>query len=224
MAIKIDLLPAYVKLKRTFHRVLAACVVALGVVVGGLLMALQQRQLELETAQTNLAAAKIVADQVAAAKRETDQATSDAAPLIATISFVTGASKTGAQRAALIDLIRRYIDVNAIVSAIDVSDGQKVVITATVRTPAEYARFLLNLRRASDTNGGTLFKGLPVTTKGPPGFANGAKPFELPLESGEIVPILYPVDVVAEGTLLNPVQLPPEPGGAAAAPATTPDP
>lgn len=217
MAIKIDLLPAYVQLRKKFHRTLAWCIAFTGLVAGGLLMALHQRKLELQTAQTNLVAAQAVAAKTTAAKSGAEKATADAAPYISAVNFMTGASKTGPQRAALIDLIRRAIDIDAVVSSIDVSNGQTVVIKATVRNPDEYARFLLNLRRASDTEGGTLFKGLPTAT-GPGGFANGAVPFQTPLPTGEIVPILYPVQVEAQGTLLNPVQLPTDPvGGAPAA-------
>lgn len=216
MAIKIDLLPVYVKLKRNLHRTIAACLVLTGLVVGGLLLVLQQRKLELQTAEENLAAAQAVAEKATAAKGRASAATAEAAPLVGVVSFMAGAAKTGPQRAALVDLIRRSIDIDAIVSSIDVSDGQKVIIKATVRNPDEYARFLLNLRRASDVNGGTLFKGLPVAA-GPKGFANGAVPFRTPLPTGETVIIVYPVDVVAEGTLLNPVQLPPDPTGAAPA-------
>jgi len=220
MAIKIDLLPGYVKLKRNLHRSIAACVVATGAVAGLLLMVLHQRRLELETAQTNLAAAEAVVSQVTAATGERTTAEAETAKFTNAISFMTAASKTGPQRAALLHLVRQYIYEDAIVSSIDVSDGQKVVILATVRDPNEYARFLLNLRRASDANGGTLFKGLPVAS-GPGGFANGAVPFLRPSGdgSGEPVPIIYPVSVRAEGVLLNPVQVPPDPVGAPAAPA-----
>ncbi len=220
MAIKIDLLPGYVKLKRNLHRSIAACVVATGAIAGLLLMVLQQRRLELETAQTNLAAAEAVVSQVTTASGEKTAALTATTPITNAVSFMAGASKTGPQRAALLHLVRQYIYEDAIVSSIDVSDGLKVVILATVRNPDEYARFLLNLRRASDANGGTLFKGLPVAS-GPGGFANGAVPFLKPSGdgSGEPVPIIYPVSVRAEGVLLNPVQVPPDPVGAPAAPA-----
>lgn len=220
MAIKIDLLPGYVKLKRNLHRSIAACVVATGAIAGLLLMILHQRRLELETAQANLAVAETVVAQVTTATGEKTAALTAAAPLTNAVSFMAAASKTGPQRAALLHLVRQYIYEDAIVSSIDVSDGQKVVILATVRDPNEYARFLLNLRRASDANGGTLFKGLPVAS-GPGGFANGAVPFLRPSGdgSGEPVPIIYPVSVRAEGVLLNPVQVPPDPVGAPAAPA-----
>ncbi len=216
MAIKINLLPEYVKLKRNLHRSIAACVVATSAIVGLLLVVLEQRRLELETVNTNLAAATVVANQVTAVTGEKTTALGATAPLTNAVSFMAGASKTGAQRAALLHLVRQYIYEDAIVSSIDVSDGTNVVILATVRTPDEYAKFLNNLRRAADVNGGTLFKGLPVAS-GPGGFANGAVPFLLPDGNGSTdpVPILYPVSVTARGVLLNPVQIPPDPTGAA---------
>ncbi|HEX8465214.1 MAG TPA: hypothetical protein VF627_11405 [Abditibacterium sp.] len=218
MAIKIDLLPAYVKLRRDWHRSLAACVVVAGLVVGGLLTLLYQRQLELETAKTNLAAAQLVQTKTATATSNTATINGQAAPYVSAISFMSAASKTGPQRAALLNLVRQYIYGDAIVSSIDISDGQRVVIRATVRDTDEYARFVNSLRRASDVQGGSLFKGLP-TASGPGGFANGAVPFLPPVANGEpAVPIIYPISVSAEGVLLNPIQLPPDPvGGAGAA-------
>ncbi len=218
MAIKIDLLPGYVKLKRDLHRSIAACVVATGAIAGVLLMVLEQRKLDLQTVEANRLVAEAVAAQVTAASNAKSASDAEAAPLLNAVSFMSAASKTGPQRAALLNLIRQYIYEDAIVSSIDVSDGQKVVIRATVRNTSEYARFLLNLRRASDTQGGTLFKGSPVAS-GPGGFANGAVPFVRPSGdgTGQAVPIIYPINVSAEGVLLNPVQLPPDPVGGPAA-------
>ncbi|WP_123580370.1 hypothetical protein [Abditibacterium utsteinense] len=217
MAIKIDLLPGYVKLRKDLRNSITACIVATGAIAGVLLMVLQQRKLDLQTVEANRVVAAGVAAQATAATTAKANTDAKAAPLINAVSFMAAASKTGPQRAALLNLVRQYIYEDAIVSSIDVSDGQKVVIKATVRNPDEYARFLLNLRRASDTQGGTLFKGLPVAS-GPGGFANGAVPFVRPSGdgSGQAVPIIYPVSVSAEGVLLNPVQIPPDPVGGSA--------
>ena len=214
MAIKIDLLPGYVKLRRDLHRSIAACVVASGLVLGGLLLVLEQKRLELQTAEANLAVATAVATRATAAQTAADNARKEAAPVENVINFMTASTKTGPQRAALLNLVRQYIYEDAIVSSIDISDGQKVSIKATVRNPDEYARFLLNLRRAT----GTLFK-TNATASGPGGFANGAVPFLAPTSTGEAVPIIYPIVVTAEGILQNPVQLPPDPVGAPPAPA-----
>lgn len=221
-SLKIDLLPGYVKLRKTLRNSIIACLAATGLVVGGLLMVLQQRNLELETAKTNLEAAQTVVARVDRATQDRTEAEGKTAPISSVIGFMATASKTGSQRAALLDLVRRAIynpgpGINTIVSSIDASDGQNVTINATVRNPDEYARFLNNLRRASDVQGGTLFKGLPIAT-GPQGFANGAVPFVPP--GGDVAaPIVYPVKVVAKGVLLNPIQLPPDPVAPAATPA-----
>lgn len=221
MAIKIDLLPGYVKLKRDLHRSIAACVVAAGAIAGILLMVLQQRKLDLQTAVANQNIAAIVAGKADTARGEKERYLSASAPLTTAVSFMAAASKTGPQRAALLHLIRQAIDFDAIVSSIDVSDGQNVFIKATVRDPAEYARFVINLRRASDAQGGALFKGLP-TASGPGGFANGAVPFLRPKGdgTGQALVINYPVNVSAQGVLLNPILLPPDPVGSTVA-ATT---
>ena len=223
MAIKIDLLPGYVKLKRDLHRSIAACLVATGAIAGILLTVLEQRKLDLETAIANRDAAAALAAKVSAATDEKNKALSASAPLTNAVSFMTASSRTGPQRAALLDLVRQYIYPNAVVSSIDISDGQRVLIQATVRNPQEYQAFVINLRRGSDEQGGTLFKGLP-TASGPGGFANGAVPFVRPKGdgSGQAVVINYPVNVSAVGVLLYPVILPTDPvtgAGAVASPA-----
>ncbi len=216
--LKINLLPGYVKKKEILKRTIIGCVVATGLVASGLLVVLEQRRLDLQTVNTNLAAAQTVASQATTVEAEKNASLGTAAPITTAVSFMASASKTGPQRAALLNLVRQYIYEDAIVSSIDISDGQNIKILATVRTPDEYARFLLNLRRAADVNGGTLFKGLPIAS-GPGGFANGAVPF---LRnggdgSGQPVPQIYPVNVTAQGVLLNPVQIPPDPVGDAPA-------
>lgn len=221
MAIKIDLLPGYVKLRRNLHRSIAGCIVATALVVTGLCLVYQKRQLELQTAKQNLTVMQAVAAQATAAQTEATTAQAAGAPAEGSVGFMLAASKTGPQRAALLDMVRDAINADTIVQSIDISDGQKVIIKATVRTTDEYANFLLNLRRATDTEGGLLFKG-PVTAAGPLGFANGAAPFVLPTSpSGEAVPIVFPINVTAEGTLAHPISIPPDPTGANGAAATS---
>jgi hypothetical protein len=220
MAIQIDLLPGYVKLKRQLHRSIAACIVGTGLIASGLLLVLQQKKLDLQTLEEDRDVWAAVAAKTEAATAGKTTATTETAPLASAVTFMTSATKTGPQRAALLDLVSDYINEDTVVDSIDISTGSAVTISATVRNPDQYATFLLNLRRAADVNGGTLFKGLPTTTKGPGGFANGAVPFIPPGASPEAVPIIYPIQVVATGNLLYPIQLPAEPGGAA--PALTP--
>ena len=219
MAIKIDLLPAYVKLRRDLHRSIAASIAASGLVLGGLLLVLHQKQLDLETAEANKVAAQAVAAQTKRATDNTAAITTEAAPFSSAVNFMAAASKTGPQRAALLNLLRRYIYEDAIVSSIDISDGQRVIIDATVKNTDQYARFVTNLRLGAKEKGGVLFSTYPTAT-GPGGFANGAVPFLPPVANGQpAIAIIYPIKVRAEGTLLNPIQLPPDPvGGAAGAP------
>lgn len=108
--------------------------------------------------------------------------------------------------------IFKYIYRNSSVTLVDVSDGLNVTINATVRDPEEYALFLQSLRRST----GVLFASNP-TIAGVNGFANGAVPFVSPaLEPGEPPTVMvYPINLVATGILLNPVKLPADPVGGA---------
>jgi hypothetical protein len=112
-------------------------------------------------------------------------------------------------------LVRQYINEDALVDSIDISNGTEVNIVATVRDPDQYAAFLLNLRRAAQENGGTLFKGLP-TAEGPGGFANGAallyRRALLPKVSKSFIP-----SQSGRGNATLSHSLPVEPGGAAPA-------
>lgn len=215
MATKIDLLPGYVRLQKQRNMALGISVASLGVVASVLLLLLHQKKLELETAETNRDTYQKVADASKAAKAEADKFRNEYAPISGTVSWVLSANKTGPERAALFNLLRQYIYENTVITTIDITDGAKVKMGGTVRDPNEYAQFLLNLRRASDTNGGPLFTGLPTAT-GPGGFANSknpAVPFVPPSPDplGQPVQILYPVKMAAEGVLKNPVVIPPDP-------------
>ncbi|RYG70579.1 hypothetical protein EON80_07565 [bacterium] len=224
MAIKIDLLPGYVKLRRNLNRSIVGCVIAAGVVFTGLSLVLKQRQLELETLDKNLEVMTARATEATTAANAETAAKAASAPAESSIAFMSNVSKTGSERAVLLDMIRDAINEDTIVQSIDISDGAKCTIKATVRTPDEYAAFLLNLRKASATQGGALFKADPVSS-GPGGFANGAAPFVLPTSpTGEPVPIVYPISITAVGDLKNPYSAPADPtaGAAAAAPGGAP--
>jgi hypothetical protein len=221
MAIKIDLLPGYVQLERRLNLAIIICVALTAVVVSSLLVALEQKKLALQTLTQNREAADAQAALTTAAESATSTLTAETAPLSGTSEWMLAASKTGAERAALLNLVRQYIYPNSVVSAIDISDGQKVTISATVRDPDEYRAFLTTLRRASDQNNGPLFAGLP-NAAGVGGFANGAAKFVPPVlaPGSDPVVISYPINVQAIGNLKNPVVLPPDPttGAAPAAP------
>ncbi|RYX81821.1 hypothetical protein EON83_22440 [bacterium] len=216
MATKIDLLPGYVKWTKRFHYTIAGAIVGLGLWTGGLILVYHSKQLELQTAQQNRDAAKIVADASTTAKAAEDKAISDAGGYNTANAFFIDACKSGSTRATLLNLITNYIDINSVVKSIDISDGRRVVIVATVATPMEYSRFLLRLRNAT----GVVFADQPrLTTTGVGGFGNGAQPLVVPQpEPGSPAVVFnYPITLQAEGNLLNPLTVPADPTGGAAA-------
>ncbi len=218
MAIKIDLLPGYVGLTKTFHRVIAGAVVGLALWTGGLILVYNSKKLELATATKNQEVVEGIAKLTVAAQTARDDAIGKAAGYDAANSFMLAACKTGAERAALLNLITKYITRNSVVKSIDVSDGRNVTIVATVTTPDEYMQFLLNLRKAN----GVLFAGDPrFTTSGVGGYGNGAAPLVVPQRDPGSPPVLfnYPITLTAQGVLLYPLTSPNDPSGGAA-PAT----
>lgn len=221
MSIKIDLLPGYLNLQRWFRNWIWISLAALLLTAGVLYILWYGGEETLKVARQdyeNLAAAE-QATQTAESKR--DAAQSAAQPIETVVDFIVNAGKTGPERAALIDLARRYIYAGAVVSAIDMSDGQNANFNYTVRDEQEYAQSLLALRNGSVDNGGVLFKENPtqITATGVPGGPNPAfiAPPPLPGEPARVIP--YPLQIGATGPLKDPVVIPPEPGTAAAAPA-----
>ncbi len=212
MAIKIDLLPASVGLRKTFNRLLSAALLSLALLLAGLTLVYHSKQLELQTATDNLKVATAVAGQTTVADTATTTANSARAGFDAANSFMLASSKTGTERSALVNFIRQYIYENSVVKSIDITDGKTVTIIATVTTPDEYAQFLLTLRNAT----GTLFNGNPrLTTAGVSGYGNGAQPLVVPQPEAGSAPVVvnYPITLTAVGTLLNPIQLPVDPVG-----------
>ncbi len=218
MATKIDLLPGYVKWTKRFHYTIAGAIVGLCLWTGGLILVYHSKQLELQTAEQNRDAAKIVADAAGAAQTATTTAIGNAGAYTAANNFFLASTKSGSQRAALLNLITRYIDVNSVVKSIDISDGSKVTILATVTTPDENVQFLRQLRNAT----GVLFVTNPKLTTSVGGFGNGAQPLIVPQPApgSPSIVINYPITLQAEGTLITPLTAAPDPGGGAAAPAT----
>ncbi|HEX8551114.1 MAG TPA: hypothetical protein VF681_06105 [Abditibacteriaceae bacterium] len=227
MSIKIDLLPGYVKLRRV-RKGLAWGSAAFIAGTAGVLFALyyqdSQRLATMQENRDNIEPFALAAEKAAAA---TTKATDATAPMAALVSFLVASGRTGSERAALLDLISRYIYSGAVISAIDVSDGQNAKITATVQTPEDYGNLLLSLRNGSKSNGGLLFAADPktnmVTASGVPGFPAAAPVVVTPGEQPQVIP--FPLSVNITGVLQNPVKLPVEPGGAApAADANNPNP
>jgi hypothetical protein len=221
MAIKIDLLPAYVGLRRWFKRAVTAAVLLVAAIGAILFLLYYKGQQQLAKLQADLQGVEANAQITEAADAAKTTAESTAAPLQAFSDFMVAAGKTGAERAALLDMVRRYIYGGAVVSAIDISNGQTVKINATMATPDDYARFLLNLRRGSASNGGALFAAEPksnsVKSVGVPG--GPTRPFVVPTAGLTAQVIPYPLQIAAEGSLKDPIVVPTEAAGGAAAPA-----
>lgn len=224
MSIKIDLLPGHVKQRRNLQLAIAGSALALVLVGSGLAVAHNIKQKELQTAKTNLAVVTAVAAQTTAAETEKTNAESTMQPISDTIAFMLASSKSGPQRAALLNQVRQYVYVDTVVKSIDLSDGQNAVIQGSVKNPTEYAQFLLNLRRAgpppagaATTDEGPLFAA-PPKASGVGGFNNGAAVFVPPAApTDQPVIIVYPLTVTAQGPLKYPIPVIPDP--AAAAPA-----
>jgi hypothetical protein len=219
MSVKIDLLPGYVGLRRWFKR-LSYGALALVVATAAILFLLyRQGQQTLAVYEQDLENIRPLAEAAEAAETATAAATSAAAPVDAAVTFMVRAGKTGPERAALIDLVRRYIYGGAVVSSIDLSDGQTVKINATVATPQDYAQFLLALRSGSVSNQGLLFAQDPrsnaVTASGIPGGPN--ERFILPVASTEPTIVSLPLSIASNGTLKDRIEVPVEPGGVAVA-------
>ena len=149
MAIRIDLLPKYVAMRRWFKRILAVCLMLVSTFAAVLFVIYYREQLLLQTLKTNLANVRVLADKADAAQKAADASTSDSLPLQSNVNFLVDAGRSGTERAALLDLIRRYVYNGAVIGTVDISDGRVAKFSGMVRNPDDYARFLLNLRRGT---------------------------------------------------------------------------
>lgn len=234
MAIKINLLPQSYALEKTRNRWIAGMAALLGLtgLSIGLLYASDKKQLEkVNTDVATVTAVAQLTTQAQTAKTTADTASSSIKNVV---DFMADASKSGSERAAFLDLMRRYIFRNVVISDIDVSNGADAKITATVRTPDEYARFLLALRQgATGSSGGgnavgagKVFDNLPVAS-GVRGFPEGRILPQAPELSDSPTPITFPIRVDAQGKLKTDpsprnglLYLPPEPSGTVASAVT----
>ena len=211
MAIKINLLPQSYALEKTRNRWIAGMASLLGLTALsiGLLHASDKKQLEKIQADTE--AVRVVAAQTTAATAAKDAADAAKGSIKAVVDFMADASKSGSERAAFVDLMRRFIYNRAVVSNLDVSNGTDAKITATVRSPDEYARFLLALRQgtkgvtaeggnATEAGKGKVFDSPPVAS-GVRGYPNGRRVEPPPNISDFPTPILFPIQVDAQGPL-----------------------
>ncbi len=175
----------------------------------------------LTTMQAQAIEANTVATMTETSKAATAVVVAEAAPKQSFVQFVVSASQTGAQRAALLDLVGRYISPDAVISQIDMSDGQTAKITATLKSPNDYARFLLNLRAGSATRGGQLFADdprsfavLPTNTLPGNGFT---QPFVTPQRTTVPQIVTYPITMTVIGKLKDNIIVPSDPGAASSA-------
>lgn len=227
MAIKIDLLPGHVRQRRNLQLAMLGGALALALVGTGLAMALNTKQKELLTAKENLDVVTGVAAQTTTAQAAQKSAEDAMKPISDTVAFMLASSKSGPQRAALLNQVRQYIYVDTVVKSIDLSDGKNVNIEASVKDPTQYAQFLFNLRRAgppptgaTTTDAGPLFSAAPKAS-GVGGFNNGAAVFVPPAApTDQPVIIVYPLTVKATGPLKYPIPVIPDPTLSGAAPAT----
>lgn len=232
MAIKIDLLPRYVGLQRRFSMLWKVFAALLAAVACILALIWYRGEAETRTLQAQLATATAEANITTAAEKAASDATAAAAPLDSYTQFMVNASSTGANRAALIDLVTRYVTPGAVVSSIDMSDGTKAVIKATLRSPNDYARFLLGLRSGSATRGGPVFAADPRTSAVVPlepvksvtdNQGYGRLP-TIPPPASQVQIVSYPIAMTVEATLKNPITIPAEPTATGGAPGATPAP
>lgn len=235
MAIRIDLLPRYVGLRRWFKRILLICLSLVGAFAAVLFVLYYREQLRLQTLEKNRDAYQVIAQSADQARQEKEKAEKDAQPFQDTVNFFVDAGRTGPERAALLDTVHRYVYRGAVISLLDLSDGQTIKFTAMVRTPDEYANFLNNLRRGTAPVG-ILFADLPAGS-GIAGWPNktlaqgeGGQP-QQPQQpaaggaageagsTGAVNYIVFPNTINASGKLREPVKIPTAPGETAAAPA-----
>lgn len=239
MAIRIDLLPGYVGLRRWFKRILAACLFAVVAFAAILFLLYYNEQLRLQTLLANRNNIESFAKQAEAAEAAAAAAEGQAKPMQDAVNFFVDAGRTGAERAALLDLLHRYVYAGSVVGAIDLSDGQTAKMTAMVRTPDDYARFLLNLRRGTVPTG-VLFSELP-SGSGIMGWPNksgraggqgaGAAAGAPAVPGGQvggaaagtaITYQVFPNSITASAKLREPIVIPSPPGEAAAGGAGAP--
>ena len=229
MAIRIDLLPRYVALRRIFKRIAIVCALVVMVLGTGLSAFYYQDYLKLQTLKANVETYKPIAANALATEKRANDKVAEAQPLQTTVNFFVDAARSGSERAAILDLIRRYIYDGALIASLDISDGTTAKLTASVRTPDDYARFLLNLRRGKAPTG-ILFSN-DATASGIGGYPAGSTtsapaPTAPPVPGGPpLVPTqapaggnfeVFPNNIPASATLKDPIVVPAPPGEAAA--------
>ena len=207
MAIKIDLLPKYVQLRRVLKWASLISFVIVTAVGSVLYLLYFKKTQEVEAAKTDLEVWKAVAAVATGVAGEAAAKETSLTSLQSTVQFFGDATQTGPRRAAAVDLIRRYVMPDALVSSIDISDGKNVTIVASVKDSDDYSRLLLNLRQG--TNGTKPAPILPYVWEAPAPNASGVPGYPLPnipipaLSGTDPIPKTFPLNISIAGTLLN---------------------
>jgi hypothetical protein len=226
-----------VGLRRWFKRILLACLSLVGVFAVVLFALYYREQLRLQTLKQNRDAYEAIAKRAEDTATEATKLETDAKPFQDNVNFFVDAGRTGPERAALLDTVHRYVYNGAVISLIDLSDGQNLKFTASVKTPDEYANFLNNLRRGTAPVG-ILFADLPsgagilgypnqsganaTTQNGQPGqpaqpAAGGQAGAGVGTPALSVGYQVFPNTINAAGKLREPVVIPLAPGETAAA-------
>ena len=206
MAIKIDLLPGYVRLRRVLKWTLLVSFVIVTAVGSVLYVLFEQKKGEAKVAKDNLEMWTPIAAKATAVAGEATAKDTSLANIQSTVQFFADATQTGPRRAVVVDLIRRYIMEDSVVSSVDISDGKNVTIVAAVTDSKDYSNLLLNMRL------GTLntvpppdipyvWKSLPKAS-GIPGYPLPNVP--IPNVTGnEPIPKTFPLNISIAGPLLD---------------------
>ena len=206
MAIKIDLLPGYVRLRRVLKWALLGSFVIVTAVGSVLFVLYNQKKNEVTVAKDNLLMWQPIAKDATDVGAAATAKDASLATLQSTVQFFADATQTGPRRAVVVDLVRRYIMSNALVSSVDISDGKNVTIVASVTDSQNYSDLLLNMRR------GTLnqlpLSDIPYVWKALP-KASGIPGYPLPnvpipnVTGNEPIPKTFPLNISIAGPLLG---------------------
>ena len=105
MAIRIDLLPRYVVLRRWFKRILLACLSLVSAFAAILFVLYYREQLRLQTLKVNRDAYEKIAKEAERAQSAAKSKEDEAKPFQDNVNFFVDAGRTGPERAALLDTV-----------------------------------------------------------------------------------------------------------------------
>ncbi len=210
MAIQIDLLPQYVGLRRKV-KVAALFMFVIYVIAGtAFTLVWDAKTKEVKTAKANTELYRPIAQKAADTKKLADDKDASLIPMATSVKFCSDASQTGPRRAAVINMLRWYINKDSLVSVIDIPDGKSVNITAAVTDTEHYANLLLNLRKGwtghqPPSARPAIFDAEPKAS-GAPGYPKVPLP-NIPFASfGQLVEQPFPLNVNISTSLTEPLK------------------